>query len=185
MPSSRVITSVTFEKLLARLAPDRERAAEEYETLRRRLTKYFELKGLRSPDSAADETLDRIALKIEAGEDVRDFIHYAYGVARWIFFERIRAEERERRTYDNLAQLRNGSESPSVAAYFETLEICLDELVEEDRELLRVYYADAARVDCAWQRIELAKTKGLTLNSLRLRVFRLRQVLEKCLRGES
>jgi len=185
MPSSHVLTSVTFEKLLARLATDREREAEEYETLRRRLTKYFELKGLRSPDSAADETLDRIALKIEAGEDVRDFIHYAYGLVRWIVFERIRAEERERRTYDNLAQLRSGSGSPSVAAYLETLEICLNQLVEEDRELLRVYYADAARVDCAWQRIELAKTKGLTLNSLRLRVFRLRQVLEKCLRGES
>ena len=35
MPSSHVITSVTFEKLLARLAPDRERVGEQYETLRR------------------------------------------------------------------------------------------------------------------------------------------------------
>src|SRR5438105_5605604 len=139
MPGSRVITSVTFEKLLARLALDRELAGEEYETLRRRLTKYFDLKGLRSPDSAADETLDRVASKIEAGEDIRDIIHYAYGVAHWIYLERFRAEERERKAYDNLVQLRSGGGGQAAASYLETLESCLEELPEPDRELLRAY----------------------------------------------
>ena len=183
MPDSHVITSVTFEKLLARLAPDREQAGAEYETLRRRLTKYFDLKGLRSPDSAADETLDRVASKIQAGEDVRDLIHYAYGVAHWIFLERFRAEERERKAYDNLVQLRGGGGDQSAASHLQTLEICLEELPQPDRELLRAYYTDATRADCAQNRIDLAQRKGLSLNSVRLRVFRLRQTLARCIRG--
>ena len=184
MPSSHVITSVTFEKLLARLAPDRERAGEEYETLRRRLIKYFDLKGLRSPDSAADETLDRVASKIQAGEDIRDLIHYAYGVARWISLERFRVEERERKAYDNLVHPLGSGGVQSAASYLETLEICLEELAEPDRELLRVYYTDATSADCAQNRIDLAQRKGLSLNSIRLRVFRLRQTLARCVRGQ-
>jgi hypothetical protein len=185
MPRSRIVTTVTFEKLLARLAPDRERAAEEYETLRRRLTKYFDLKGLGSPDSAADETLDRMALKIEAGEDVRDFIHYAFGVAHWVYLERFRAEDRERSAYADLTQMRKVNYEHLAAPYLETLENCLDKLATEDRQLLRTYYTDAAGVELAQQRINLAQSRDLTLNSLRLRVFRLRQALERCLRDES
>lgn len=183
MPGSHVITSVNFEELLARFSPDRERAGEEYETLRRRLIKYFDLKGLRSPDSAADETLDRVASKIQAGEDIRDLTHYAYGVARWISHERFRVEERERKTYDNLVQLRSAGNDKSTASYLETLEVCLEELPESDRELLRAYYTDATSADCAQNRIDLAQRKGLSLNSIRLRVFRLRQTLATCVQG--
>lgn len=128
MPSSRVITTVTFEKLMSRLAPDRERAAEVYETLRRRLTKYFDLKGLESPDTAADEALDRMALKIEAGEEVRDLVHYAFAVAHWVYLERFRAEDRERRAYARLTETRADNNEHLAAPYFATLEDCLHKL---------------------------------------------------------
>ena len=185
MPRSHVVTPDIFEKLLARLAPDRERAGEEYETLRRRLTKYFDLKGLAFPDPAADETLDRVALKIEAGEDVRDVIHYAFGVAHWVYLENLRAETRERRAYGDHAQMRTVNDGQLAPPYLETLQNCLEKLATADRQLLEAYYTDASGVDQAQQRIDLAQKKGLTLNSLRLKVFRMRQVIEKCMCGEA
>jgi hypothetical protein len=181
MPRSRVVTADTFEKLLARLAPERERAGEEYENLRRRLTRYFDLKGLGSPDHAADETLDRLAQKIAAGEDVRDYLHYAFGIAQWVYLERVRAEDRERRARTDLAQLQQAS-FPATAPYLESLEDCLDKLANEDRELLEAYYSESHYADLVQQRIALAQARKLTLNSLRLRVYRLRQVLERCIR---
>ncbi len=183
MPRSRVVTADTFEKLLARLAPERERAGVEYENLRRRLTRYFDLKGLGSPDYAADETLDRLAQKIAAGEDVRDFLHYAFGIAHWVYLERLRAEERERRANTNLTQIQRESLT-GTTPYLETLEDCLNKLSKEDRELLEAYYGETDCVDLVQQRISLAQTRKLTLNSLRLRVYRLRQVLERCIRDE-
>lgn len=183
MPRSRVVTADTFEKLLARLAPERERAGEEYENLRRRLTRYFDLKGLGSPDYAADETLDRLAQKIAAGEDVRDFLHYAFGIAQWVYLERVRAEDRERRANTNLTQMQRAS-LPLASPYLESLEDCLNKLASEDRELLEAYYSETDNVDLVQQRIALAQIRKLSLNSLRLRVYRLRQVLERCIRDE-
>jgi len=183
MPRSRVVTADSFEKLLARLAPERERAGEAYENLRRRLTRYFDLKGLGLPDYAADETLDRLAQKIAAGEDVRDFLHYAFGIAHWVFLERVRAEERERRANTNLTQMQQASLQVTTP-YLESLEECLNKLAKEDRELLEAYYSETDCVDLVQQRIALAETRRLTLNSLRLRVYRLRQVLERCIRDE-
>lgn len=185
MPSSHLITVTTFEKLLTRLAPDREQAAHEYETLRRRLIKYFELKGLKASDKAADETLDRIAVKLEAGEVVRDIINYTYGVAQWIFKEQYRAEERERKAFDNLTHIKALIDSHSKESFLQLLEHCLEALAVEDRDLLRLYYTDEDTAARAKYRLELAQNKGLTLNSLRLRVFKLRQSLENCVQHAS
>lgn len=182
MPRSRV-TADSFEKLLARLAPERDRAGEEYENLRRRLTRYFDLKGLGAPDHAADETLDRLAQKIAAGEEVRDFLHYAFGIAHWVYLERVRAEERERKANSDLTQIQMAS-LPVTIPYLESLDHCLNKLAKEDRELIEAYYSEADSVDLVQRRIALAQTRKLTLNSLRLRVYRLRQVLERCIREE-
>ncbi len=184
MPRSRVVTADTFEKLLARLAPEREQAGEEYENLRRRLTRYFDLKGLGSPDYAADETLDRLAQKLAAGEEVRDFLHYAFGIAHWVYLERVRAEERERRANSNLSQLQRSS-FPATTPYLESLDDCLNKLAKEDRELLEAYYSESGCADLVQRRITLAQTRQLTLNSLRLRVYRLRQILERCIHDET
>lgn len=184
MNSPRAITALTFDKLLARLGPDRELAGEEYESLRRRLVKYFDLKGINLPEAAADEALDRMAIRIEAGEEIRDLVHYAYGVAHWIFLEKLRAEQRERKAYDDLAQ-RHIPDNNQRMPYLEALEICLKKLCADDRDLICSYYTDEVSFEAARQRTELAKKKGLSPNSLRLRMFRLRQVLERCIDAES
>src|SRR4249919_1835401 len=60
----RTITAGRFAGLLARLDPDPDRAAAEYERLRRALGKFFDWRGHPAPDECADETLDRLARKL-------------------------------------------------------------------------------------------------------------------------
>ena len=53
-----------FDHLLAWLDEDRERAGEEYEKLRRRLTTIFAARGCRTPEDLADETIDRVSRRV-------------------------------------------------------------------------------------------------------------------------
>src|SRR5262249_34915539 len=64
------LTPEAFSKLLAELTPDPEVAGEKYEDLRGQLIKFFEWRGLLFPDQHADETLNRVARKIDEGERV-------------------------------------------------------------------------------------------------------------------
>ena len=49
------LTADIFAKLLARLDPDRERAGERYEDLRRTLTRFFEWRNAPFPEEQTDE----------------------------------------------------------------------------------------------------------------------------------
>src|ERR671938_30866 len=64
---SAALTAEAFTKLLARLDPDRERAGEKYEELRRTLVKFFEWRGAPFPEDQADETFNRVARKLDEG----------------------------------------------------------------------------------------------------------------------
>ena len=69
MPSNpsqhKTVSKPAFDRLLARLAADREAAAHEYEMLRCRLVDFFDGRGAEWPEVLADETLDRMASKLE------------------------------------------------------------------------------------------------------------------------
>src|SRR6185295_6096769 len=83
------ITAPGFARLLARLHSDVEQAGQEYERLRRALVKFFDWRGALSPDECADETLDRLARKLEQ-TTVDDVGNYAHGIARLVLLERRR-----------------------------------------------------------------------------------------------
>ena len=61
-----------LERFLKLLSPDIEEAGRCYTALQEKLIHFFRLKGVSDPVSAADETLDRAALKIDAGAVVPD-----------------------------------------------------------------------------------------------------------------
>src|SRR5438045_1046331 len=75
-----------FERLLTRINADRNRAAEGYELLRRKLVLFFERTRCTRPDELADETIDRVATRLGA-EEIRDLNLFAYGVARKVCLE--------------------------------------------------------------------------------------------------
>lgn len=82
----RVFEASTFERLLDFLGgTDATSKAEKYRQVRDRLESFFRWRGLGDASGLADDTLDRVARRVEAGE-VRTSTPNAFvvGVARMV-----------------------------------------------------------------------------------------------------
>jgi RNA polymerase sigma factor (sigma-70 family) len=183
------LRSAQFEGLLRRLDPDRERAGELYENLRRKLIKFFEWNSCFPAEDLADETLDRVAQKI--GEEViQDLPAFATGVAKRVRQEAHKRAGRMVRVPDLpnkenfFADTRNPEKEIQDKMEGERrskcLHICVQRLPDRERELFLNYYNAAG--EHTQYRLKLAKTMGLTIGTLRVRVNRLRDELEGCTR---
>ena len=71
------LSEESFFRLLARLNTDPVLAGEEYEKLRARLMYFFERKGCRIPAELTDETINRIARKMEEGLEIEDLFRFS------------------------------------------------------------------------------------------------------------
>jgi RNA polymerase sigma factor (sigma-70 family) len=176
-----------FERLLAALHPERDRAGEAYERIRRRLVKFFEWRGARFPEDLGDETLDRVMKRLREGERIRaaDPLTYCYGVARNVLRESWDREGRAPEARDP-AHLADPAPPHPEAAEAERrlacLERCLERVPPETRQLVIAYYQDRGVVKIERRR-SLAARLGIRPNALRLRMHRLRGDLEACVRG--
>jgi DNA-directed RNA polymerase specialized sigma24 family protein len=180
----RSITAAGLAQLLARLhAGDAERAALEYERLRRALVKFFDWRGGCPPEDCADETLDRLARKLEGETLVDNVQSYAHGIARLVLLER--------RRQPAFASIEDAPDPASFAAAVEDeederrqgcLERCLAAMSEESRVLVLAYYEGERQGKIANRR-RLAEARGLTESALRSRVQRVRDRLERCVQG--
>jgi DNA-directed RNA polymerase specialized sigma24 family protein len=170
------LTGESFDKLLALFDADRERAGEQYEALRAKLIRLFEWRGSPAPEEHADETLNRVARKVEQGEAVRDVQAFAGGVARLVWLE---AVKRERRAREALEQMPGRDGDGNVEARLECFDSCLDKLPGDGRSLVIEYYREekGAKIEA---RKTLAASLGIPHGTMRLRVHRLRAQLEKC-----
>src|SRR5437763_14397266 len=90
------LTSEAFSKLLDRLDSDRERAGEKYEELRRTLIKFFEWRGAPFPEDHTDETLNRVARKLDEGIEIQNIGGYCYEVARLVWLGALKGSDRKR-----------------------------------------------------------------------------------------
>jgi len=176
------LTAKSLEGLLARLSPDREIAAAEYERLRARLVNYFRLRGLSDPFAAADITLDRVAVR--ALDGVVDDVHkFCFGVARLITLEQLRMEERRRISHEQF--MKADGQPGDEEEFYARLRRCLEVLTPPDRALLEEYYRQGPEGGRKDRREGLAEREGMTLSNLRLRVHRLRNTLRECLRAKT
>ena len=176
----RSITAVSFARLLERLHPDADEAAREYERLRRALTKFFDWRGVWPADECADETLDRLARKLET-TTVDDVGKYAHGIARLVLLERQRAPKFS--SIDTMLDVTPAvsptTEDEEKDRLHDCFERCLAALPEESRTLVVRYY-EGERDAKISNRRRLAAALGVTENALRSRVQRLRDRLEQC-----
>jgi RNA polymerase sigma factor (sigma-70 family) len=177
MKHERPVTQAAFDSLLSWLDPDRERAAEKYEQIRRRLIKLFTCRGRPDAEDLADETINRVTLK--APEVARDYVGdpglYFYGVAQKVFLESLR-----RKTPQPDAPAPPGpAEAEEAEREYECLDRCMAELSPARRELVLEYYRDDRRAKIDHRR-ELAAKLGVAQNALRIRVHRLRATLQEC-----
>jgi DNA-directed RNA polymerase specialized sigma24 family protein len=181
MPAA--LTAEAFAKLLTRLDRDRERAGEKYEDLRRTLIKFFEWRGAPFPEDHADETLNRVARKLDEGVEIKNLGGYCYEVARLVCLEVWKGGDSRRDPLDTNTQHTVSADTAELALERELrlscLEDCLNRLPAESRALIVEYYRDERR-DRIDRRKALAEALGLRREALANRAQRLRDKLEQC-----
>jgi len=170
----------SFERLLQKLSVNRELAAAEYGRLRFRLTKFFQWRGCSDPEAFADRTLDRLARRLEAGEQIESVYSYCCGIGRMLLLEAHRERERQQGALQQWASDSAASGHPE-AIPLKALVKCLAKLPPETQKLVLDYY-QGEKHNLIEQRKELAKHLGIPINALRLRVNRIRIQLENCVK---
>jgi DNA-directed RNA polymerase specialized sigma24 family protein len=172
------LTHESFVKLLSALDTDPERAGEHYEQLRQKLVSLFKWRGSTTPDELADETLNRLARKIDEGEVIRNLFNYAGGMARPVWLEDLKRQERAQNAFEEVG-VASRDPAPAEVLRAECFESCLESLPEENRALILDYYR-AEKGTKIELRKQLAAKLGMPLNALRIRAHRIRTQLEKC-----
>ena len=169
------LTPRAFDLLLAALDADRERAALAYERLRYRLIGLLRWWGAAQPEDLADESLDRVARKLESGATIGEgsFGAYVRGVARMVYHEWTREPRSSPEAHEPAAPVR----TDDVEAASECLERCLGSLAASDRSLLLRYYDGGKSSDV---RRKLADELGISITALRVRSHRLRSEVVRC-----
>jgi DNA-directed RNA polymerase specialized sigma24 family protein len=179
-------------RVLEALDPDRDRAGEKYEVLRRKLIRFFEWRRGRFPEEMVDEVIDRVARRLAEGERIQtaDAPRYFLGVARNVLRESWAQPPAPEELTDAVAEAASLARDPVVEAetveraeaWMACLERCLERLPVESRELVLLYHQDQKRTRIDRRR-ELARRLGIGPNALRIRVCRLRAALEACVRS--
>ena len=175
-------TATALERLLARLDADPDRAAEAYELLRQTLTRFFDWRGAHFPDECADEAINRLARRLDEGAEVEDPRGYALGIARLVLMERSRSPQLRQDELDEQTPAPPPARTDDRPHLHDCLDNCLAALPAESRTLILEYYQDQRRLKID-RRVRLATDLGLTAQALRSRAQRVRDRLERCVRG--
>jgi DNA-directed RNA polymerase specialized sigma24 family protein len=183
-------TEAVFRKFLAWLDEGYDSNGSRYLEMRERLVRYFDRKNCIPSDDLADETLNRVARRLEEEGAITEASppQYCYIVAKFVFLEHLR-ENHQQGTSDadvNLvAAAATGPSTPepviSEQKRHDCLDSCLEKLAAADRDLILEYYRGEQREKIQHRR-ELAEKAGLSTNALSIRACRIRDKLESCLK---
>jgi hypothetical protein len=177
------VSPEAFARLLGALSPDADEAGRLYTRLHKKLTGFFGLRGIADPVAAADDAIDRAAVKLTAGAVVPDVEKYCLGIARNVARERRRLEQREGSTFQHFVEnLADGSDE-QIERIQRVLKPCFDQLAAEERRLLAAYCQVLRGRARAEHRRRLAEAMQTTVLALRMRVTRLRSILTDCVKN--
>jgi RNA polymerase sigma factor (sigma-70 family) len=169
------VTREKFARFLEWLSPDPDRAGEEYERLRFRLCTYFSHRHCGFADELADETINRVMLKLSE-ERIESKVAYCYGVAKNIYRETLR-KQRSHVDLDDVVLPAGEPYEPSISS--ECLDKCLEDLPEENRKLLLDYFSGTTQQKVEHHR-RISEGLKTTQTALRMRVMRYKQKLKIC-----
>jgi RNA polymerase sigma factor (sigma-70 family) len=184
MARHSAIPPESLNEILDWLHPDRDVAGTIYVQLRHDLTKIFTWNRCSDPEGLTDEVFDRVAKK------VRDLRHtfvgdpklFFYGVARNLIKEipkkvktQVPLDDSEPAS-NSLAEI----EEETAIMREDCLRSCLQKLSEDKRRLILAYYAKEkqAKID---HRTEIARSLGISVETLRVKAYRIRGTLEECI----
>jgi DNA-directed RNA polymerase specialized sigma24 family protein len=164
--------ATAFDRLLQALEPEALSVGEGFRRCRTKLVRFFLWKRCDDPYNLADETTSRLVKKVQSGQEISADhpYNYVYAIARNVFHEYLRAKERSGTAID-IDELR---EEPVPEGTEDCWSQCLAQMSPEKREFLEVYYLDSI------DREQFAHEKGMTINALRLTVFRYKSALKHC-----
>jgi DNA-directed RNA polymerase specialized sigma24 family protein len=178
-----------FGRLLAWLDEGTDTHGERYLDVRDRLVRFFARRRCLRPDDLADETMNRVARRLEETGAIDDVspAQYCYIVAKFVLLESFRQRSRESEVAweDTDARvLDRPSEDTSTTRErtFRCLERCLEACAPAERELILDYFGTHAG-SASEARKQLAARLGVTANALAIRACRIRSRLEACVRA--
>jgi RNA polymerase sigma factor (sigma-70 family) len=136
----------------------------------------FETRGCANPEDLTDETIDRVAKKVDelAATYEGNPALYFHGVARLVHLEYLRQRPR-------WITAPSPVDPAQTEQLHECLERCLDRLSARNRELILQYYEDEPQPGTDARR-ELARRLGISPNAVRIRTHRIRESLGQCVR---
>jgi RNA polymerase sigma factor (sigma-70 family) len=175
------LTAEAFDKFLSWLDPDREQAGLKYENIRHNLVVIFRGRGCTLAEDMADEAINRVIRRAQEMAEfyVGDPAHYFYTVAHNLHLEYLRtAPVSAPLPEEELASEPNST--PEKEEIYDCLERCMQRLPDATRVLVLDYYCAEGQAKINHHR-ELAEQLGIAVNALRIRVYRLRVSLEKCI----
>lgn len=179
------LTARSFDALLDAFDSDRDRAGARYAACRERLCRFFEWRGCEDPDGLADETLDRVAVRLDGGTTIQsgDPLHYVFGVARLVCLEAHKAQRRTRERLEDYGRQQTLDEPARDDLLDARVARCLEALPDDQRGLVTAYYQGEGR-SRADARQAQARRMGIPMNALRIRIHRIRERLAECVRGQ-
>ena len=171
-----VLSKEQFDALLKWLdAEDRDKAGAEYEKIQHCLIRFFIARGAADAEDLADETINRVTNKVEELKDFKgDRLRYFYGVAHMVWKEYLRRPQPP--------EPPPPPDPGQTEQEYRCLEECIQRLSPDDRELLLQYYYPQEGCTLTEQRKLLAEKLGIAPNALRIRAFRIRERLQKCVK---
>ena len=182
------LTPRAFDRLLNWLDEGTNSEGEKYLEMRRRLIAYFDRKNCSAPDELADETLSRVARRIDEEDSIESeaTARYCYIVARFVFMEHLRYMEKNEEMLDEVrrqpTRLDHSDDTHEEREKrFSCLERCTGKLESANRELIIRYYVGNGWVKIGNRRA-LADSLGITINALSIRACRIRDKLEACVK---
>lgn len=169
-----------LNELLRSFHPEPAEAGKAYLRLRDKLVSYFEFERCIPAEDLADEVLNRVARRLNEGEQIERVGSYSLGVARLVALETRQKQIQEERKLREFVRI-SAKPRGEMESGLQCLDRCLAKLPPESKALLLAYYSGDHR-DRIDQRKRMMEELGTQPAALRNRVLRLRSNVEKCLR---
>ncbi len=179
------LTPENLTKLLAAFSDNQAMAGEAYTKLRDSLIRFFQIKGDSDPDDSADETLDRVASKISQNVPIPDLTKFSFGIARFVFLERIKLDEKQRIAAKGFYADKISIKPEAETDAFSPLRECFNHLADDEKQILQEYFADIPHPNLLEQRKKMQIKYDISLSGLRVKIFRLRERLGNCLKEKA
>ncbi len=183
------ITSEAFHRFLDWLDEGKSSDGRNYLEMCARLVSYFDRKNCRNPNELADETLNRVARRLEEEGTIESETpaKFCYITARFVFMESLRGKDKAGVSLDDVllkeghkvARTEETEETEIKEKRLQCLEQCTEKLEAASRAMIVRYYYGEERAKIENRRA-LAASLNISVNALSIRACRVRDKLEAC-----